>query len=505
MQNILERLRGQNPAILYLGLGGASVLLLIAAIIGAMQTGGDEVTTTLDPGAAVAPGAEGGETPGEVVSEAAPEAAKTGGATAKGTVARTGIASKDLISEVGATRVGVTPTSIRWGLHAPETFDGVPLNLAEDPLLGVDVYLKHINQSKVNGRTVEKIFGDDRYTVAGAKSASDKILTDGKVFFVSGTLGVDQVATVAAAARATVPPTPYMAAGGSEADFKSIGMYQIAGSYDTHLVMLAQFLGKEVKKAPCPNPASCTAAQSIYGGLSRIAAVELDSKYIQGSVESLRKAVLANGMQWAGKVTVPKYTDSSNTKNYTAQILALQQMGAQIVIPATDPLTTSAMMQQGGQQFKWSASNFAHDSDVALKLMGGYWTGVRALSGGCYYQEWNSPMTQQGRCGQLKAAHDAWIQERGTDDWNSNGQGGVAGYQLTHFWLKALKDAGDDLTRERFVAALAVYNGYTDLVTGPISFLNSPNIAHGIDQMAVYEATTNQVWRQISDGVVGSF
>ncbi|MGH2811967.1 MAG: ABC transporter substrate-binding protein, partial [Actinomycetota bacterium] len=289
---------------------------------------------------------------------------------------------------------------------------------------------------------------------------------------------------------------------------------QIAGSYDTHLIKLAEFLGKEVKKDPCPAVGECAPNQSIYSGKKRIAAVELDSKYIRGSVASFEAAVKANGLEWAGAVLVPKYTDSSNTHIYTGQCLELSQMGAQIVVPATDPLTTSNMTVTGEcSNFLWSMSNFAHDSDVALKLMGGTWYppksgpgGFKGLAGGCYYQLWSDP-DQASKCGKLKEAHDAWVAVAGESDWNENGQGGLAGYQITHIWLGALTNAGPDLTREKFVAALNAYNNYDDLVTVPITYLNSPNIAHGIDRFAVYEATSSGGgrWKQISDGLVGSF
>src|SRR5205085_12326174 len=116
----------------------------------------------------------------------------------------------------------------------------------------------------------------------------------------------------------------------------------------------------------------------------------------------------------------------------------------------------------------WSFSDFAHDEDTSLKIVAphGEWTGVRGLSGGCYYQEYAT--ARSARCAQLKAAHDAWVSVAGQSDWDSHGQGGVTGYQVTHFWLKALKDAGRDLTRERFTAALETYDRYDDLVTGPI-------------------------------------
>jgi ABC-type branched-subunit amino acid transport system substrate-binding protein len=503
----LQRLRSDNPALIYLGLGGATVLLLLTAVLGAIVTRPDTTRVATGEGAEAQEKEskkDGKDKDSKEASEEEKAAAAAGSQAAGAAPGGQSIEAFDLPSVEGATRVGVTAQGIRWGLHAPQTFDGQPLNLAEDPLKGVDIYLEAINQSGVHGRKIEKFFADDRYTVEGAKSASNTMFNDSKVFFASGTLGVDQVATVAAAARATPPtPTPYLAAGGSEADFRTIGMYQIAGSYDTHLIKLAEFLAKEVKKAPCVG--SCGPDESIYSGLKRVAAVELDSKYIRGSVASLEAAVKASGLEWAGRVLVPKYTDSSNTHIYTGQCLELSQMNAQIVIPATDPLTTSNMTVTGEcARFKWAMSNFAHDSDVALKLMGGTWTGVRGLAGGCYYQLWNDP-NQAPKCGKLKEAHDAWVAVAGESDWNENGQGGLAGYQITHIWLGALTNAGPDLTREKFVAALNAYNNYDDLVTEPITYLNSPNIAHGIERFAVYEATPQQRWKQISDGLVGSF
>jgi ABC-type branched-subunit amino acid transport system substrate-binding protein len=506
MAGFLTRLKTQNPAGLFLGLGGATILIASAGVLGAIKVGGQKIATS-EPTTQVSPGEQGGSPTVDAAAEAAAQQAAQAAAKKSTAVKKTGVEARDLASTAGATRVGVTPDSIRWGLHAPKTFDGAPLPLADDPLLGVDIYLEQINQAKVHGRKIEKVFADDRYTVEGAKGAANTILNDNKVFFVSGTLGVDQVATVAAAARDTKPaPTPYMAAGGTEADFKTIGMYQIAGSYDTHLIMLAEFLAKETKKGltPCSNRASCPPDQSIYAGKKKVAAIELDSKYITGAVDRFKDAVIANGLEWAGKVTVPKFTDSSNTHNYTSQIIALQNMGAEIVVPATDPLTTANMVAQGGgATYVWSMSNFAHDSDVALGLVGNSWVGVRGLSGGCYYGEWNT--ARAAKCGQLKAAHDIWVAQKGEDSFNGDGQGGLAGYQLTHFWLGALKNVGPDPTREKLVAALAAYQGYDDLVSSPLTFKGVPNIAHGIDHMAVYEAGPNVKWRQLSDGLVKSF
>ena len=42
-------------------------------------------------------------------------------------------------------------------------------------------------------------------------------------------------------------------------------------------------------------------------------------------------------------------------------------------------------------------------------------------------------------------------------------------------------------------------------MTGPITFAGSPNLAHGIDVMAVYQAQADGKWQQVSDGLVSSF
>jgi ABC-type branched-subunit amino acid transport system substrate-binding protein len=222
----------------------------------------------------------------------------------------------------------------------------------------------------------------------------------------------------------------------------------------------------------------------------------------------MEKAVKATpGLEWAGYVTVPKYTDPSNTHSYADQIQKLKAMKPDIVVPAQDPLTTQLLVAQCVTQacgWKWTFSDFAHDEDLALELANNgtaQWNRVRGLSSGCYYQDYNKGYP----CGQLKAAHEAWVGVKGEGDWVQHGQSGVAGYQVIHFWVKAMKDAGADLTRERFSAALNAYDRYQELVTGPITFAGSPNTTHGVDVFAVYEGQANNKWKMISKGVVGPF
>jgi branched-chain amino acid transport system substrate-binding protein len=510
----LRKLQDRPSLQLIMGLGGAIVALLLVAVIGAIAVGDDDGSNVT-----AASGEQQDDDGGSFATEDSTIPLETstsvaGGATATTvrrpgqppvkTVGGGGITKNDLVSEQGATRVGVTATSIRWGLHAPETFDGQPLNLAEDPLKGVGIYLKVLNDSGgVNGRKIDYKFADDRYTVEGGQNAGKKLINDDKVFFLSGTLGVDQIAQVAKLAREAQPfRVPYMAGGGSEEPFKDIGMFQIASSYDTHLIKLAQYLGKLKNETGSP-----------YFGKTKVGVSRLDSPYIQPSVEKVfAKALQDNGLQLVKTVTVDKPTKQTT---YRDAILDLKGAGVQIFVPAQDPITTGRQVAEcKTQQCPWvyAISNFAHESDVALTLTQGEWSlpGRQAygLSGGCYYT------STSGNCGALKQARDEWIKANGEGDFNKDGQGGVAGYQVVHFWLKALRDIGPDPTREKLIAAIANYEGYNDLVGGPITHKGSSNTAHGGELMVKFRATARPgpagsnnafTWEQISDGFVSSF
>jgi ABC-type branched-subunit amino acid transport system substrate-binding protein len=530
----------------FIWLAAATMVLLVIAIVGALVVKKDhhtgvvaggtqstettvgavqssETTTSLGATATTAAGAGGGSTK---------TPSKGGGNTA--TPGHETVVT--LPSQQGATRVGVSNTTIKWGLHAPKTLQGVPWGLADDALKGVRVYLNQVNQQKVNGRTVTEYFADDRYDTNSGAAAGDTLITDDKVFFAEGTLGVDQIAQVAKKARASQPtPTPYIAGGGSEAKFKDIGMYQDGGSYDTHLVALVHFLDQEVAKPPCPTPLDghCPLDHSPYShpsGKTKIGISALNSEYIVPAVDNVKAAIAQSQHLVLGDVVTVEKPEGGAQTTYTNQVLKLSN--DDLVIPAQDPLSTSGEVRECKAQaatchFKWAFSDFAHDGDVDLALMGGTWTGYRGLSGGCYYLEYASPRAP--KCAKLTVAHDLWV--HGTDPavdngggdkgdgsqqtestWSSNGQSGVAGYQVVHIWLKALKDAGTDLTREKFVAALNTYSNYDDLISTPITYAGSPNKAHGVNGFAVYQAGPPDSkkpkgvgYSQLSDGLVGSF
>ena len=506
---LVERIRARGGLKAVLGIGGISALLLVIAIVGAIEVSGHgksksgRKTSAAGGQTQVSSGIQAG-TPGESTTapSASPAARSATGAQTGATASRpaAGVSasggnnttSGTLPSSPGATRLGVTGTTVK--IHAPVTLNGAPLSIAADAIEGIKSYIAAINQAGgVNGRTIDYQIADDRYTVDGGKQAANQLVNDYKPFIISGTLGIDQVYQVASAAHSA--GIPYMAAGGPDVAsdiFRNLGMYEIAGTYDMHLSKLADFLGKETKTVG-----------SSYFGKKNVGVSVLNSPYIVPSMGPFKDALARNGLTLVKYVTVEKPTDQTS---YDTQIQQLQDAKTE------DPITTGrevAACKTQGCTWTYSFSDFAHDGDPDLALMGGEWTRlqVKGLSSACYYNSQNA--NDPKFCAAMSSAHQIWVQQhgggqKGEVDWQQHGSGGSAGYQVDHFWLKALKDIGSDPTREKFIAALNAYNAYDDLVTGPITELNQPDHMHGVSAMVVLQAGVGH-YNQLTPGLVNQF
>ena len=501
MKNFLELLRrpqGKSGARLVLGLGAVTTWLVLAAIVGALSLGDGE--TQVDAGSdaigTVSPGQQGSEGEGEpivdpVTGETLPPGAtipidpRTGRPrTTSGPGAGPGAPTPPRSG--GGDRTGVSSSEIRVGVHAPVTFSGVPLNLAEDPIKGIHAYAKYINdQGGIHGRKLVVTVVDDRFDTPGAQAAADALVNDGRNFVVSGTLGIDQVAIVAAeAARRGVP---YTAGGGAE-EVPIPGMYQLATTYTTHALELAEFIAKD------PN---------LKG--KRIGILVSDSQYIKPVAATFKRRLEELGQ--VVSTTVANQKPAQNP-DYNGYILEFRRNNTEVVVPLTDPLTTQQIVQRcaAGAACGWtySFSNFAHESDTALALMAPTWSQqrVRGLAAACYYQ---APEVDGSNCANMKVAREQYISVHGRDDWDENGSGASSGYQLVSFLKGGLIAAGSDLTRERFRAALSDYNSYSDLISSPITFRGRQSTMHGSERMTVLEAQSNVKYKMITPGFVDSY
>lgn len=517
-------------ALLLVALSAAAIVLVGAAVIGARNADESAAPSIVDQAD------QASETedlpsyediaaptvrPDGVTPSSAPVPGGAGPDATRAPVGGGGGPAKEATSAVGATRTGVFADHFEFGVHAPITIDGAPLNLAEDPITGFKGYITYVNRhGGINGRKVRLFLEDDRYTTAGGRQARDKLVNEIKPFMISGTLGVDQIAIVSKAAGER--KIPYMAIGGPEPEWKTRGMFQVGSSYDQYMDLLVSWI--------CKNGKSYVGENEV-----RIGTTTLDSPYIlpveKRLVQKLssRKCV-RTPVDNSARGTIRKPTEQTT---YQAQLIDMRSaygnQGVNLIVVLQDPISTSRQVAEN-RAYKnptynprWTFSNFAHDSDTALTLMAGEWSSVRGLSGGCYYlapnankeqfcaklgearRQWNSlgNVSYDQNAGGGVGGHSSWNYNQST--WESDGSGGASGYQLVYFWHGAMKSIGADPTREKFLAALRLYNNYSNLITGPITFKGSGNIMRGASKVVALEGQSNNKYRQITPGLVDHF
>lgn len=531
----LETIQRGGPQLVaaLLGIGGVTVVLLLGAVVGALTVDGDdeeqvqagarasETTTTIaaaldpvDPGVTdttvvgdpvgAAPAAPGAPTTAKPRTGGA--AAPSGGGTSSGgggqttTVTEAPPAPGEEPLPKGGSTVGVTEKSIKYGVHIPLTFNKAPVPLGGPVARGIVTYAQFLNENGgINGRTVDVRIKDDEFTTDGAANAGKALINDEKVFFLAGTLGVDQIATVAEQARKA--NVPYFAGGGHEPQFQDLGIRQILSTYDTHVIKLAQYMAKDPK----------------YAG-KKVGVIVSDTPFINPMIPNVfRDELKKHGMELVAVEKVLK-PELQAGPGYGGIILNFNSKGVEVVVPLTDPINTSGLVREcEAQGCKWtySFSNFAHDGETTLLLMNDKWGAlkVRGLAGGCYANAPDAQINDPAKCGSMGKAKAQFETVKGKGEWTktqndnygtSAGYNSAPGYQWIGFWTKAMKDVGSDVTRERFIASTNRYEGYADLVTGPITYKGG-RIAHGAEKMTVYEAQTGRLYKMITDGFVDGF
>lgn len=531
----LRRWFARPEGLMLAALSAGAITLAAAAAIGGRGT--IEATGVAGPGG----GAEAddyyteGEGPSDEPGEAGPEATsgpgvKTptddgGGPVTTSEPGTTSGPPKERQSTQGATREGVFTSHFEMGSHAPITFDGAPLPLAEDPVIGLKGYITYVNRKGgINGLKIQLHLIDDRYTTAGGKQAGDRLAKEIKPFFIEGTLGIDQIHKVLLAAKGA--GIPYFAGGGPEPEFKDLGMYQIISNYDQYVGFLADFI--------------CSSAGKKYMGNQeiRLGTTTLNSTLIlpvekRFVAELEKRKCVKTPVDPSARTTIQKPTEQDT---YQQQFLRMKQaydgQGVNLIVPLQDPITTTRQLlewQDPTFKPKWTFANFAHDSDTVLVLAKGQFTGFQGLSGGCYYHpDGGGKPYDPNLCAKMGEAHRQWVslgpvtydQNAGgsvggkssytydEDSWKTDGSGGASGYQLVYFWHGAMKSIGTDPTREKFMAALSQYNNYSDLITGPITFAGSPNKMIGAKRFTLWEAKSNLKYRQVTEvtpGLVDQF
>jgi hypothetical protein len=525
-------------------LAAAAITLVAAAVIGGRHAENSTLAASTGNGGITggpsntSPGSTGGaltKVPGAGPQSTAGtgRAGNTGGNSTSSSPVPGGVTkSGQRQSSAGATRIGIFKDHFLIGQHWPVTNGGAPWGLADPAIAGAKGYITYINRhGGINGLKARIDIEDDQYTTGGARQAADKLTKELKPFLIEGTLGIDQIHLVALSAKAA--GIPYTAGGGPEPEMNSIGMWQYYTSYDADMKGLANFICKYGK--------SYTGDTEVRLGTSTLNSdliLPVEKRMVTYLVQNkcVHTPVDPNAR---GRINKPteQTTYGDELQKFKG---AYGGKGVNLIVPLQDPLSTSRQVAENTSYRspvynpKWTFANFAHDGDLDLKLMQGQWVGVRGLSPACYYhpsgggQPYNAALcagmgeahrefiglgsvtydTNAGGCGGGKCSYNYQEGNAASDGWVKDGSEAGFGYSTIYFWVQAMKAIGTDPTREKFLAALGNYNNYTNLISGPITFLGSSNHMAGATKFVVLEGTAQQKYRQVTEitpGLVDHF
>jgi branched-chain amino acid transport system substrate-binding protein len=199
---------------------------------------GTGTTGTTGTGSTGAIGGTGGTTTGAVGSTGTTTTGGTTGTDATGGTS----AAAPAAPAGGGTTTGVTPTTIKIGVHAPLT-GAAPLKASSFDH-GKDLYWEKGCGGKpclIFGRKVETVFQDDQYNPSHARAVCAQMAEQQQAFLLIGGGGTDQIQSCAVYAASK--GIPYLSAGVTETGLTTLPNYfALSMSYADQVPLLVKYM-----------------------------------------------------------------------------------------------------------------------------------------------------------------------------------------------------------------------------------------------------------------------
>lgn len=223
-----------------------------------------------------------------------------------------------------ADRTGITSSTIKIGIHAPETGAAAVSTFRQ----AVGVYSEYAGAIKgLGGRRIEVVARDDHFDPATARSVCKELVEKEKVFVLIGGAGVDQIKSCAEYAASV--GVPYFSPGVTEGPFRNLQNYfALSETYNQQNVQIAQYVKNTVKK-------------------TKVGLVLTDSPLLDETEANFKAEARKNGLSvvYTGRLA----KDAGKTQTDT-QVSNLKGKGAEVVYALISPTVFGFLVSSAKQQ-----------------------------------------------------------------------------------------------------------------------------------------------------------
>jgi branched-chain amino acid transport system substrate-binding protein len=351
---------------------------------------------------------------------------------------------------------GVSATEIVIGTHTALTGPVAPWGIGSTN--GMRLRFDEENEKGgIHGRKIKLIVEDHGYQIPRAVQAGNKLLNSDKIFLMAGALGTPMNNAVFQQQLAAGVPNlgPFTAARSMSHPFHKLKFATLASYYDQIRAGFKYFAEKKGMKSPC--------------------VMYQDTEFGQEILEAVRDQAKAMNVKIAAESGhKPADTD------FTGAISKLREAKCDVIFMGTivrDTIIPYSTARKLGWDATFVGTSASYENVVAT-AQGGITDGFFTLNG----QEVLYP--DQIESAEAKAFFEKYKAKYNQEPFYP----AQLGYGLGQLVVDALKDAGKDLTTEKFLKAYESTKGRVGPLGGPpITFSAEQHLGSDIVYLAVVE------------------
>ncbi len=356
----------------------------------------------------------------------------------------------------GAQVPGVTTDTIVLGMTAAQSG---PVSTIGIPLAhGIEAYFNMVNEAGgVHGRKIKLIVEDDQYAPSNTVAVTKKLVEQDNVFAIVRPLGTAQGAAVMDYLVSKNVPVVGVASGSSlwSKPFKKT-YFGIQPTYADEGTIMAQYALDDLKA-------------------QRIAVFFQNDAFGKEGADAFVAALKQRGVDVVASVPY-----EATETNFSAHALKLQEAKPDLVFMYAIVSPAAQVMKEAeklGFRPQWLMTYVLADP-VLFKLAGE--SAVEGAQAGAW-------LVDPANAPEAAAYRDAMKKY-----FPNEPPGGysLSSYAVGEMIVEALKRAGPDLTREKFIAALESLKDFTTGLTPPITYTAEDH--QGIKQIAIVQAQKGQ-------------